>query len=463
MDASTARTARARFNSNWFAAADTSRLAELLSAAADIAIILDERGIVQDLVVGAPDMEASVFDSWIGSPLSDRVTVESQPKLSRLLKAANDDDGAPVQTHVNHPQQNADDLPIQYTSTALGNGCILALGRDLSPLAAAQRRFLSAQRAYDREYAKLRSAEARTRAFFHLADAPAFFVDEADRITIANRVAGDYWPKISRFEGRRFLDLFRPSDRDVLSVELDEARRSGSARSVTVDLGRLVLAPAGIDGGALLVRFAAGADRVDRVSDKVARLVEAMPDGFVVTDGQFMITAANETFAAMAEVGRTSQVVGSSLEAWLGRSGVDLSVIRTALADTGSLRGYATVVKSALGQFQDVEVSAARVSDARGEVIGLSIRPALAIEGPVPSPSAQQLTELVGRVPIKDIVRETTDRIEQMCIEAALELSGDNRASAAELLGLSRQSLYVKMRRYGIVDVDPDAGQSGGE
>jgi transcriptional regulator of acetoin/glycerol metabolism len=27
-----------------------------------------------------------------------------------------------------------------------------------------------------------------------------------------------------------------------------------------------------------------------------------------------------------------------------------------------------------------------------------------------------------------------------------------NRASAAELLGLSRQGLYIKMRRFGIVD-----------
>jgi len=36
---------------------------------------------------------------------------------------------------------------------------------------------------------------------------------------------------------------------------------------------------------------------------------------------------------------------------------------------------------------------------------------------------------------------------------AALELTGDNRASAAELLGLSRQSLYVKLRRYGLGDL----------
>ena len=67
--------------------------------------------------------------------------------------------------------------------------------------------------------------------------------------------------------------------------------------------------------------------------------------------------------------------------------------------------------------------------------------------------SVEQLTELVGRVPLKDLVRETTDVIERLCIEAALEITGDNRASAAEILGLSRQSLYVKLRRYGLGDL----------
>ena len=65
---------------------------------------------------------------------------------------------------------------------------------------------------------------------------------------------------------------------------------------------------------------------------------------------------------------------------------------------------------------------------------------------------SEQLTELIGRVPLKDIVRETTDVIERLCIEAALNLTGDNRASAAEMLGLSRQSLYVKLRRFGLAD-----------
>jgi DNA-binding NtrC family response regulator len=51
-------------------------------------------------------------------------------------------------------------------------------------------------------------------------------------------------------------------------------------------------------------------------------------------------------------------------------------------------------------------------------------------------------------MPMKDIVGETSDMIERMCIQAALQLTHNNRASAAEMLGLSRQSLYVKLRRY---------------
>ena len=67
--------------------------------------------------------------------------------------------------------------------------------------------------------------------------------------------------------------------------------------------------------------------------------------------------------------------------------------------------------------------------------------------------SADQLIELVGRVPLQEIVAETADLIEKLCIEAALRLTRDNRASAAEMLGLSRQSLYVKLRRYGVGEV----------
>ncbi|MFX9116121.1 helix-turn-helix domain-containing protein, partial [Acinetobacter baumannii] len=63
-------------------------------------------------------------------------------------------------------------------------------------------------------------------------------------------------------------------------------------------------------------------------------------------------------------------------------------------------------------------------------------------------------------VPLRDLVREATDVIEKLSIEAALELTRDNRASAAEMLGLSRQSLYVKLRRFGLAE---QVGEGEGE
>ncbi len=68
----------------------------------------------------------------------------------------------------------------------------------------------------------------------------------------------------------------------------------------------------------------------------------------------------------------------------------------------------------------------------------------------------RSIMELVGSSTLKDIVAETTDVVEKMCIETAVELTRNNRVAAAEMLGLSRQSLYVKLRKYGLVGNDSE-------
>jgi transcriptional regulator PpsR len=106
-----------------------------------------------------------------------------------------------------------------------------------------------------------------------------------------------------------------------------------------------------------------------------------------------------------------------------------------------------------------VEISAVAIGNGGLPCFGFAIRnigPRLDVQPQAARAmprSVEQLTELIGRVPLKELVRESTDVIEKLCIEAALELTGDNRASAAEMLGLSRQSLYVKLRRYGLGDL----------
>ena len=158
------------------------------------------------------------------------------------------------------------------------------------------------------------------------------------------------------------------------------------------------------------------------------------------------------------------QARGESLERWLGRPGVDLNVLLAQLREHGSVRLFATTLRGAIRHDHRSRAlgrgaarrRARRASASRCATSVARLAQRSGRAPPLPR-SVEQLTELVGRVPLKGIVRETTDIIERLCIEAALELTQDNRASAAEMLGLSRQSLYVKLRRYGLGDlVDTD-------
>jgi DNA-binding NtrC family response regulator len=115
-------------------------------------------------------------------------------------------------------------------------------------------------------------------------------------------------------------------------------------------------------------------------------------------------------------------------------------------------------MRDQFGVEERVEVSGVAAPSPGGEVYGFSIRnvarrleAAPRVGEQLPS-SVDQLTGLVGKVSLKDIVRESTDLIERLCIEAALEITDNNRASAAEMLGLSRQGLYSKLRRFGFDD-----------
>ena len=191
-------------------------------------------------------------------------------------------------------------------------------------------------------------------------------------------------------------------------------------------------------------------------------MVEHAPDGIVLTTPDGLILAANPAFLDMAELAGEEQARGEPLDRWLGRPGVDLDVLMANLRQRGAVRLFATSLRGEFGAKLDVELSAAALGEGGAAAFGFTIRNVgrrlgndrrAGLEMPR---SVEQLTELIGRVSLKELVRESTDMIERLCIEAALEVTGDNRASAAEMLGLSRQSLYVKLRRYGLGDLDDE-------
>jgi transcriptional regulator PpsR len=179
----------------------------------------------------------------------------------------------------------------------------------------------------------------------------------------------------------------------------------------------------------------------------------------VVTGQDGRIVTANSAFLEMTQLATEDQARGEPLARWLGRPGVDLEVLLANLRERGPVRLFPSTLRGEYGAQAEVEISAVSVMNGGAPCFGFAIRDvgprlaaSLGVRGEMPR-SVQQLSELIGRVPLKDLVREATDVIERLCIEAALELTNDNRASAAEMLGLSRQSLYVKLRRYGLGDL----------
>ena len=186
------------------------------------------------------------------------------------------------------------------------------------------------------------------------------------------------------------------------------------------------------------------------------RMVDHLPDGLVIADADQRIVLINDTFAQSAQLSSTQDAKGEPLSAYLGRSSTDINVLYSTLRKNGLVRNFATISRDRFGSEEKVEVSAVAAPTKSGVVYAFSVRgvsrrltQAPRLDEKLPS-AATDFTELVGRVPLKDIVNESTMLIERLCIEAALKISDNNRASAAEMLGLSRQGLYSKLKRVGL-------------
>ena len=167
---------------------------------------------------------------------------------------------------------------------------------------------------------------------------------------------------------------------------------------------------------------------------------------------------ANAAFLELAQLGSEEQARGELLGEWIGRPGADLPVFLTMLKRNGAVRLAPTSLRGEHGATAEVEVSAAGVLDGDDPCVGFVIRDVgrRLAHGPQGARdltrAVEQLTSLVGRVSLRDLVRDTIDLMERHFIEASLELTQGNRTSAAEVLGVSRQSLYVKMRRHKLID-----------
>ncbi|GAA0607588.1 transcriptional regulator PpsR [Craurococcus roseus] len=471
---------------------DAEATASLIAAAADIALVVDGAGVIRDYAVNSEELSRELGGGdWFGRPWLDTVTEESRPKVEALIRDAAAR-AAPRWRHINQlAVPGGASVPILFSAVRLGKADrAVAFGRDLRGISALQQRLMDAQRSVERDYARLRQAETRYRLLFQMSPEPVLVLDAAGfKVQEVNPAAARLFGKDARRAiGRPFAEAFDAGSQAAVESLMSGVRAAGRADDVRArllsDERPEVVVSASLfrqdDVVSVLVRLSpvpvarpGEPIALPKTKTKLLKLVEGVPDGFVVTGQDGRVLSANAAFLEMAQIAVEEQAVGESLERWFAPPGVELDVLMGSLRQRGAVRLFAATLQGEYGAATEVEISAVTVMNGGQPCFGFAIRDvgmrlprpargdAHAGGGRTPLRSVEQITELIGRVPLKDLVREATDVIERLCIEAALDLTSDNRASAAEMLGLSRQSLYVKLRRYGLGDLGAEDGGNG--
>lgn len=449
--------------------------ARLVAAVSDVALVLDHAGVIRDVAVSGQDLSQDGFTGIVGRRWIDTVTADSRHKVEEILLDARAD-GEMRWREINQ-QLVSGTVPLRYTGIVAGReGPTIAVGRDLRAEHALQQRVLQAQQAMERDYIRLRQAESRYRVLFQIASEAVLIVDPANRKVIdANPAAGNiFGVDVRSLAGQSLLKLFHPEVRDGILGLFSDQNASARSEPLPVRLadgrdGFKAVASLFREDGAVHAVLSLNSGRIelpvndDESKGQLLQVLNRVPDAFVVTDEQLNIVDVNLAFLELLQLASAEAAKGQPLARFLGRPGVDLRVLVRNLRDYGEVRNFGTVVTTVYGDQSEVELSAVSVRAGLEACHGFVIRPARRI-APVPTSdaeelprSAAELTRLVGRSSLREIVTETTDVIERMCIKTALELTGNNRAAAAEMLGLSRQSLYSKLSRFGFGNAETEA------
>lgn len=453
---------------------DADSIVALVGLGADIVMLIDQDHKIAHIHYADLEIGRYGLDKAVGRRLQDLVTIECVPKVEAML-SGRDSARRARGYQLNHNCDGRPDLPILYsTFSAPGFAYTLAVGRDLRQQMLDQQRLVETQMELEADYRELQEAEARYRTAFRVSSIAHVMVDgERKTILDANAAALSLvGGGATGIVGKPFRDLFRKQDREALVDAISEARHSASPvrldtlKTMKGDVVSLSLRSYRENGVTNLIISAwqigdaqeAGSMQVEKRNVRPVDLAD-VPEPAVQTNDQGQIVAANTLFLDLAQAPSISQVVGRSLGTWFSKTSLDLHVFYSRLAEEQVVRGFTTNLTDNLSGDRPVLMSARRNSETGLTQVILIVQPVSIDRRTIPAPGSPEQADgfanLVGRVPLKDLVRESLEVIEKICIEAALDQTNNNRASAAEMLGLSRQSLYIKLRRHGLEDYRP--------
>ena len=446
----------------------------IIAAASDIALVVDESATILSVIVSPSADGLGNLSHWEGRPVVEFLAVDSIDKFQKAHARHVAGEAVKTPLELNHEDNAAWTYPVRYTFHAFGTDrTLLLLGRDLRPIAETQQQLVQAQIALEQGYEARREFDSRYRVMLaKTREAVAFVSVQDGRLSDCSQPAADLLgikrdaapgtPLASLLVDRGSAELVE----SLMNASLAEGGGRVMGKAQRTDR-RLSIAPSVFRAGGqrILHCLLTSEDEPQRVADseadRAAALFRGASDGIVFTDADGAILSANDSFLDLVGAAHGGDVRAKSLGEFLVRGQIDLGVLLENAERTGHMRIYGTKLLNELGSRLSVEISATRLNEMPATVLAFILRDVSRVEGVrggggsrIPDESNRNVMELVGSASLKEIVAETTDVVEKMCIETAVNLTKNNRVAAAEMLGLSRQSLYVKLRKYGLLNKD---------
>lgn len=451
----------------------------VVATLSDVSLVIAQDGKVRAAVAKPESGFSGVVKGWIGQDFTKVLDGDSgerfRARCEDLANRAKSGDASPFRwVELVHKGVGGGGVPVRYAMHLVSQSDeVLLLGQDQRPVMEMQQQLMNAQIALEQDYEAQRELDTRYRLLMDFtSDAVALVSATTGTIVDLNHNAASVFgtpraelletPFAERFTGRRRGELLSAlsSPLAVDSPSPIEVELKASQRQILLS-SKLFRA-----AGEQLIFVRMSDPELGSVADgklvaNLRQLFYRGPDAMVFTDRDGNILSANETFLNLTDVSNPSAVQGRSVADFLARGVVDLKVLLDNAQRAGQLRMYATKLKTDFDATVAAEISATWLDDRLTPVLALVIRNASSAAARRGEAGAQDadmrgVMELVGSSTLKDIVAETTNVIEKICIETAIELTRNNRVAAAEMLGLSRQSLYVKLRKYDMLSRDED-------
>jgi len=449
-------------------------MSEFQAPQPDVTLLLDMDGVIREATLSTA-MGRENIDSWLGRPWSEVVDGASD-KIERIMTDTKRS-GISAFRQLTHRFPSGLELPMEFTTVLLGGRAgMLAIGKNLQAVAELQTRLISAQQTIERDYWKLREIETRYRLVIEDSNEAVLLAKVSDmKILEANRAATTALAATTRrkdgLAGRDFLQEIAQKDREAVEQMLRRTREQGKAPGILIHLGENA-APWMLRGSLMtsettpvfLLQMApigrtVGQNAPDQ--EDLERMLDHVPDVVATIDDSGVLRRVNRAFVELVEIGSKDAAIGERLGRWLSRPGADIGVLISNVQRHGMVRLLSTTVQGELGSETEVEISASNYEQDNEKLIVLVMRNVARRlssnqDGDSLRVALASMNEAVGKTPLRKLVKSTVEVVENHYVRAALQLANGNRTSAAEILGLSRQSLYAKLERYNLNDVGQD-------